>query len=345
MEPVKTAVLSYGMSGEIFHAPLIAALPGLELSAIVQRTSDRARERYPAVRILRDVGEVFDDSSIDLVIINTPNETHFDFASSALRAGKHVVVEKPFTVTVEEGQNLIQLASQKKRMLSVFQNRRFDGDFLTVKKIVESGVLGKLVEYEAHYDRFRNQIDKTTWKEQSLPGNGILYNLGSHMLDQALVLFGMPQYVDARVGIQREGGSVDDFYDIRLEYDHHFAIIKSSYLVKETMPRYILHGSEGSFTKFGIDPQEEDLKAGKDVRSPEWGVEKESEWGRLNTSQEGVRNVQTERGNYLLYYQSVEKAIRAGDEPAVTAEEALDVIRLIEACYESASSRKAVKLR
>lgn len=347
MNPINTALLSYGMSGEIFHAPLLSADEGFALTTVVQRRSDSARKRYPNVRIVRDVQEVFKDPSIELIIVNTPNDSHFDYASQALQNGKHVIVEKPFTVTVKEADDLIAIAKKNSRLLSVFQNRRWDGDFLTVQKVVDNKFVGKIAEFELHYDRYRNYIEAGTWKEEQGPGSGILYNLGSHMLDQVVVLFGMPNEVDARIGIQRPNGKVEDFYDIRMLYDDFHAIVKSSYLVREATPRYILHGTDGSFVKYGIDPQEQALKDGKVPGMPSWGVDPVELWGKLNTNINGLHfegHIETIPGNYLHFYRNVYEAIRNGKDLAVKAEESRDVIKLIEACYESNRSRKSVKV-
>lgn len=347
MDPIKTALLSYGMSGEIFHAPLLSVDPGFALTTVVQRKSDKARNRYPDIKIVRDVKDVIDDPAIELVVINTPNESHFDYASRALNAGKHVIVEKPFTVTTKEADDLIALAKNKNKVITVFQNRRWDGDFMTVKKVIENKWVGKIAEFELHYDRYRNYIEANTWKEEQGPGSGILYNLGSHMLDQVLLLFGMPLEVDARVGIQRPNGKVEDFYDIRMRYKDFYAVVKSSYLVREPTPRYILHGTEGSYIKYGIDPQEQALKDGKVPGVPGWGTEPKEFWGKLNTTItdlhiEGL--IETLPGNYTMFYKNVYDAIRNGNGLSVKAEESRDVIKLIEACYESSSSRKAVKI-
>lgn len=332
-QPIATAILSYGMSGEVFHAPLLDAHPGFNLSLIVQRRSTHASLRYRHVRIVTSVEEAIQDSSIELIIVNTPNDTHLDFAIKALEAGKHVVIEKPFTVTAAEADQLIKLAKSKNKILTVFQNRRWDGDFLTVKKVVEEKMLGKLVEFEAHYDRFRNYVEPNTWKETEGKGTGIVYNLGSHMFDQVVTLFGLPKEVDARVGIQRPAGRVDDFYDVRLSYEGLHVIVKSSYLVREQGPRYILHGTEGSFVKYGIDPQEQALKEGKKPGSTNWGVEDKSTWGKINTTVNGLHvegNVETFPGNYLAFYQNVYEAIRESKELIVKPEQARDVIALIE---------------
>ena len=345
--PISTALLSYGMSGLVFHGPLLKVHPGFSLSTIVQRKSSIAPALFPKAKIVQQVDEVIQDPSIELVVVNTPNETHYEFSRKALEAGKYIIVEKPFTVTAKEADDLIALAKSKKKVLTVFQSRRWDGDFLTVKKVIEGKLVGKLVEFEAHYDRFRNYIEPNTWKEERASGTGILYNLGSHMLDQILVLFGMPVEVDARVGIQRPGGRVDDFYDIRLQYNDFHAIIKSSYLVREQGPRYILHGTEGSFTKYGTDLQEQSLKDGDVPGSPGWAVEPKEFWGKLNTTLGGVHmegNIETIPGNYPGFYKNVYEAIRENKPLEVKPEEARDVIKLIEACYESNRLHQAIKL-
>lgn len=345
VQKIKTALLSYGMSGEVFHGPLLEAHKGFEIVSVWQRNPQKpARHSYA---VARSHEEILQDDNVELVIVNTPNDTHYPYAAAALKAGKHVIVEKPFTVTVAEADQLIQLAKVQGKVLSVFQNRRWDADFLTVQKVLAENLLGKLVECEIHYDRFRNYIEPGTWKEEAKPGTGLLYNLGSHLLDQALVLFGMPQYLDGRMGIQRPGGKIDDFFDIRMEYEAFMVILKSSYLVREEGPRFILHGTEGSFVKSGIDPQEQALKDKKIPGSPGWGVEGREWWGKLNTTVQKERiegPFETIPGNYLSFYNNVFEAIREGQPLAVKPEEARNVIQLIEACQESNVKRCAVKI-
>jgi predicted dehydrogenase len=342
--PINAALLSYGMSGEIFHAPLLTAHPGFNLKVVYQRTPSRKPEHsFPVVH---NLDLVLGDPSIELVIINTPNHTHFQFAAEALKAGKHVIVEKPFTVTVSEADKLIALAQKHEKVLTVFQNRRWDGDFLTVQKIIQDKMLGRIVEFEAHYDRYRNYIEQNTWKEEQAPGTGILYNLGSHMLDQVLVLFGMPTYVDARLGIQRSEGKVDDYYDIRLEYSGMIAIVKSSYLVRELGPRYTIHGTKGSFIKYGLDRQEQDLKEKKMPGGEGWGKDEKQWWGKINTDFNDIRIeglFETVPGNYMAFYDNVYDAITAKKVTHVKPEQARDVIALIECCVESSKSRRAIK--
>lgn len=346
-DPISTALLAYGMSGEVFHAPLIKAHEGFKLSKILERQSNRSRQRYPDVEIVRSINDILNDKSIELVVVNTPHETHFALASLVLDAGKHAIVEKPFTTTVSEAMRLQEMARQNGVTVSVFHNRRWDGDFLTVQKIVQAGLLGQLVEFEAHYDRYRPSVDSSTWKELPGPGSGILYNLGAHLIDQALVLFGTPREVNAKLNIQRPGGKADDFYDIRMMYDGLHVILKSSYLVREPGPRYTLHGVNGSFVKYGIDPQEEALKNGAVPTGAAWGREPEAAWGLLNTQVSGLHltgRIETETGNYLQFYQNMFEAIRQQKPLAVTATQAMETIRIIEACIESNASRATVVL-
>ena len=346
MRPISTAVLSYGMSGRVFHCPLLQAHRDFSLDAITMR-KPMPLEKYPQAKIYATINEVLEVSSIELVVVNLPNEFHFEMASAAMKAGKHVVLEKPFTVTSLEAKELIALLKSTGRLLTVFQNRRWDGDFLTVQKVVEEGRLGRIVEFEAHYDRFRNYIQENTWKEEQGPGSGILYNLGSHMIDQVLTLFGKPNFVDARVGVHRTHGKVDDFYDVRMEYADKLVILKSSYLVREPGPRYVVHGEQGSFVKYGLDPQEQALQDGKIPGSPMWGTETEAFWGKLNTEVEGSRFdgvLETIPGNYLLFYDSVFKSIREGIKPAVEPEQALLGIQIIESCIQSNKERRAIAI-
>lgn len=344
-DKIKTALLSFGMSGEVFHGPLLQAHPRFEITKVFHRNLQKpVTHPFP---VTGEINEILADPSVELVVVNTPNETHHAYALQALQADKHVIVEKPFTVTVKEADELIGLAAKKQKVLTVFQNRRWDADFLTVRKVLNEGLLGKIVECEIHYDRFRNYIEQNTWKEIAKPGTGILYNLGSHILDQAFVLFGMPRYVDARIGIQRPGGQVDDYFDIRLDYGSFFTIVKSSYLVREQGPKFILHGTEGSFLKSGIDPQEQALKDKKIPGTEGWGTEGREWWGKINTTVHGKHlegPYETVAGNYLNFYDNVYQVLREGRELAVKPEEARDVIRLIEACQESSRTRRAVKI-
>jgi len=335
---IRAALASYGMSGEVFHAPLLSVHPQFELYKILERNRNKSKERYANVQVVKSYEEILHDENVDLVIVNTPNAYHFDMAKQALEAGKHVVMEKPFTNTSDEAAELINIAMRNNKLLTVFQNRRLDSDFRTVQKVLESKMLGYLVEYEAHYDRYRNFIQQNTWKEESGPGSGILYNLGSHMIDQALTLFGLPKSLLAKLGIQREGGKTHDSYHLILSYEGFQVVLKSSYLVRDEGPRYKVLGNLGTFTKYGLDVQEGDLKAGKVPTDINWGTEAPDIWGTLDTEIEGLHfkgKVESEKGNYLAFYDNLADAINKQAELLVKAEEAMHVIQLIELAEKS----------
>jgi len=342
-----TGIASFGMSGKVFHAPLLSSHNGFHLKTIVERTKYEVKSLYPEVQVAHSIEEMLNDNEIELVVINTPDHTHAEFAHKALMAGKHVIVEKPLTLSASEGEDLLNLAKRKKRKLTVFQNRRWDGDFLTVQKIIKSELLGRLVEYEAHFDRFRNYIQPNTWKEDASSGSGTLYNLGSHLIDQALVLFGMPETVFADIRTLRTNGQVDDFFDVHLNYKDLRVALKASYLVREPGPRYNLHGTNGSFLKYGLDPQEERLKQGHLPNNPGWGSEPENLWGTLNTEHQGLHykgKIETIPGNYLAFYDNVYEALLHGNELYIKPEEAINVIKIIEAAIKSYETDKLVKL-
>jgi predicted dehydrogenase len=344
---IQTALASFGMSGAVFHGPGLKVNPGFELKAILERSKNLSAALYPEAAIVRDYADILNDKTIDMVIVNTPDYLHYEMCMQALKAGKHVVVEKPFTQTVEQANELIALAKEKGLVLTVYQNRRWDGDFLTVKKIIGEGLLGRIVEFESHFDRYRNFIQPNTWKEEGNDRGGVLYNLGSHMVDQVLCLFGMPKTVTAHLATLRTGGCVPDYYDIRLQYDGFAALLKSSYLVREPGPRYSLHGTLGSFLKWGIDPQEEALKAGRLPSEPEWGKEPQADWGLIHTESNGKairEKMETVPGNYSLFYDNVYAAITAGAELLVKPEESRDGLLILEACLQSNREKRTIHL-
>jgi len=345
MHPIKTGIASYGMSGLVFHAPLLHVNKGFDMVKVVERSYKGSKERYPYIHVVKSYEELLQDDSLELIIVNTPDETHFEYCKMALEAGKHAVVEKPFTMKVNEAEMLISLAKKNGKVLSVFQNRRWDGDYLTVKKVIQNQALGRLVSFESHFDRYRNFIQPNTWKEDPNAGAEIVYNLGAHMIDQAYDLFGMPKSVSADIGIQRTGGKVDDYYNIIMRYDDIYVNLKSSYLVREEGPRYIVHGTDGSFLKWGIDPQEVDLKEGKYPDEPGWGVEPKKLWGKLNTELNGLHytgRIETIAGNYLAYYNNIFDVIRGNSTLIVPPEQSLDVMKIIEAAIESSHIGNAV---
>lgn len=345
-KPIVTAIASFGMSGVVFHGPSLKVLPQqFKIHKILERTKNKSAERYPEAIIVRSYDEILNDPEVELVIVNTPDYLHFDMARQAIEAGKHVVVEKPFTKTSDDARELIALAKKKGVILTVYQNHRFDNGFLTLKKILAEKLLGRLVEYEAHYDRYRNFIQEGSWKEDGDERTGVLFNLGSHIVDQSLVLFGAPKAVTAHLNVLRTGGRTTDNFDIRLHYNQFNVILRTSYLVREMGPQYILHGTEGSFVKMGSDPQEEMLKVHHLPNEPKWGEDLQANWGTLNTSVNGLHfqgQVESIPGNYADFFVNLHGAIREGKELFVKPEEALTTIRVLEACLESNHLKKTI---
>ncbi len=344
---LNVGIIGFGMAGQVFHAPIINSIPQLELTKIVTtnvKAIETIKKLYPNTEIVSDVSLILEDDDIDLIVIATPNTSHFELATQGLMANKHIVVEKPFTITTNEADKLIKLAKERKLVLTVHHNRRWDSDYLTVKKVIEGNLLGNIVEYESHFDRFRNTLKKNAWREENNPGSGILYDLGSHLIDQALCLFGLPMEVTADIGIQREGGKTDDYFHIILHYDKLRAILKAGMLVREPLLHFILLGDKGSFVKYGMDVQETALKEGITPENTEnWGAEPEILHGRLNTEMNGVHLmgvVESERGDYRKYYQNVYNAILGKEELVVKAEEARNTIRVIELAIESNKTKK-----
>lgn len=347
MQKINTALCSFGMSGWVFHAPFIAAHPGFDFYGVWERTKNLAQEKYPSVKTFRTLEEMLADENIELVIVNTPSITHFDFARQVIQAGKHLVVEKPFTPTVEEASALIGLAEKKNVKLSVYQNRRYDSDYRTVKKILDEGLLGDIIDAEIHFDRYTPELSYKAHKETPTPGVGSLYDLGSHIIDQALQLFGMPLSIFAEIASCRPGSKVADYFDLKLFYPAHRVALKSSYYVREALPGYIFHGTKGSFIKSKTDVQETDLLAAKIPGTKDWGIEPENEKGLLHTEKDGkiIREyVRSLKGNYMDYYDGIYDAIRNDKPVPVSGTDALNVIKIIETAIKSDKERKVIEL-
>lgn len=346
-QKIKTGLASFGLSGRVFHAPLLAVHGAFELTAICERSTQEAAKKYPDAIITRSFDELLNLPDIDLVVVNTPDTTHAEFCRKALLAGKHVVVEKPFVFTVAEGEELVALANRQQRMLAVFQNRRWDCDFLTVQKILENQLLGRVVEFQSTMARFRNYIPANTWKEEPTRHVGLTYNLGPHLIDQALVLFGMPLAVFARINKLRDNSQIDDYFQISLIYPSLEVTLKSSYLMREETPRFAIHGTLGSFIKYGNDPQEESLKNGESPISPGFGADKPMKWGLLHTERDGKpyrQPVETEKGNYAAFYDNIAASVLNNEEPLTSAAENLKLIAILEACLRSNAENRTVFL-
>jgi scyllo-inositol 2-dehydrogenase (NADP+) len=346
---LNTAIIGFGFSGETFFAPFIEANPNFVLKKIF--TTDpvrvaKARSLYPNAEIADSTDNIIIDADIDLVLIGTPNTSHLSLSKQALQAGKNVLVEKPFTVTSAEADELIALAKEQKRILTVHHNRRFDSGHNTVKKVIASGKLGRLVEYEVHYDRFRRDLRPGAWREKPLPGSGILYDLGAHLIDGALELFGTPAEVTCMMLTQRPGLEVEDNFEIILKYPGIKVTLKGGMLVKVPGPTYVLYGDHGTFIKYGMDVQEAALKSGLTPNlAPSWGIEPESIWGKLTFEENGIdvtEVVPSVTGNYQDLFQNVYEAITEGKELIVKPEQARQTIRVIELCLQSNAGKRTI---
>ena len=347
MQPINTALCSFGMSGWVFHAPFITTNPGFNFYGVWERTKNLAQEKYPGVKTFRTLEELLADKNVELVIVNTPSVTHYDFAKQVIQAGKHLIVEKPFTATVEQAEELIALAKKKKVKLSIYQNRRYDSDFRTVRKILEEGWLGNIVDAEIHYDRYVPALSYKAHKETPTPAVGCLYDLGSHLIDQALQLFGIPLALFADITINRPDSKVDDYFDLKLFYPNHRMTLKSSYYVREPMPGYQIHGTLGSFIKHKTDVQETDLQANKKPGGSDWGIEPASQKGLLHTEKEGKvikEFIPSLKGNYGDYYEGMYNAVRNNAGVPVPAEDGMNVIKIIEAAIRSNKEKKVIEL-
>lgn len=348
---IRTGIIGYGLSGRVFHAPFIDVVEGYELTKISTSKPENVKlieERYPVTAVVPDGRGIIEDPEIDLVIVTSPNTEHFRWAREALIAGKHVVVEKPFTVNVAEADELIEIAQRQGKILTVYHNRRFTSDTKTVRKILESGILGEIVDYESHFDRYRpNPRPGGAWREDPLPGSGIFYDLGSHLIDQALWFFGMPLAVTADIDSQRPWAKADDHFDVRLHYPSFTATLKSGMLCKIPGPTYLIHGRNGSFVKYGLDVQEATLDAGAIPQGKDWGREPESIWGNICVDYKEVKiegKVESEQGDYRDYFINLRDAINGKTKIAVKPEEARNVIQIIQLAFQSSREKRTISI-
>jgi len=347
MQKVRVGIIGFGLSGAVFHAPFITTIEGYSLVKVVTSSNAaKVQKQYPSVQVASTSEQVINDPEIDLVIIGTPNTSHHSLAKQALQAGKHVVVEKPFVNHLAEAEDLIKTAQENKRVLSVYQNRRWDGDFLTVKKVLEAGLLGELNTFESHFDRYRPEVGER-WREQPLAGSGIWYDLGAHLIDQVLQLFGLPKTIFVEAFPQRANSKTVDYFHALLGYDKLRVILHSGTVMKKPGPRFQLHGSKGSFIKHGLDPQEDALKAGRLPGAPDWGKDREDLYAELVTEVGEVNlsgRIETLPGCYQVYYEGILKAITEGSPAPVTAQEAANVIKIIELGITSSQEQRTMFL-
>jgi predicted dehydrogenase len=344
---IQTGIIGFGLSGRVFHAPFLHTHHGFEIRKIVERHKDDSKSIYPYVQVVDDYNELLKDPEIELIVVCTPNTLHFAMVQESLKAGKHVVVEKPFTPTSNDADELIKLAESMNRYIFVYQNRRWDGDFITISKVLKSGVLGNIEEYEAHFDRYKPEINPFAWRDFLEPGAGILYDLGSHLIDQALCLFGRPTSILADIQSQREGSEVDDYFRLQLKYKSLNVFLTAGMLVEDPGPRYVIHGVLGSYVKFGIDPQEKALQEGQMPEGDDWGAENLENWGMITIDYQDLNidgSIETEHGNYMGFYDNVYDVLRNDDTVAVKPEDARNVIRIIELAFESRRINKEIEV-
>ena len=333
---IRVGIAGFGIASKIFHAPFLKVSPHYEVGAVLERHHEESKALFPNVQIVRSLEELL-QTNVDLIVIATPNETHYPYAKECLLAGKPVVVDKPFTITSEEALELDALAKQNGTLLTVYHNRRYVADYMTIQRIIKQQLLGDVHTFEGNYFRYRPEKKPNAWREKPEPGSGILYDLGPHLIDQCLYLFGLPKYITADVRMQRSHAQTDDAFTIVLDYGFLQATLRAGMLVREHGPRYIIHGTNGSFIKYGDDPQEAKLKAGE-MPNDTSGVESEEFYGLLHTEINGQivkEYVPSQRGNFGLFYEYLYQSITEGAPLKTTALQAYNVIKLIELAFES----------
>ena len=341
---VGVGLVGFGLAGRVLHAPLIAA-SGMEIVGVVTRQAEAVKSSFPAAEALSDLDELLRMPRVDLVVIATPNRLHATQSIAALRAGKHVVIDKPMTLSSSDADEIIAAAAGSGHQLAVFQNRRWDSDFLTLRRVLAAGTLGELASFEANWDRYRPAV-ADRWREHPEEGGGILYDLGPHLVDQALCLFGLPDWLQADVFAQRAGAVVDDAFEIRMGVGRLRITLRSRSLVPDNALRYRLHGTLGSLTKIGMDVQEAQLRSGMSPLGAEFGLEPRSQWAQLVIASSGeTTEVPPERGDWLAFYRSVRASIEHGAPLAVPDGEAgRQVVRIIEAARRSSDEGRRIYL-
>jgi predicted dehydrogenase len=337
---LNVGLVGFGFAGKVFHAPVIRAVQGLRLGAIVQRHGP-PDPAYADVEFVRSVDELL-QRSIDLVVVATPNTSHHPIAKQCLLAGRHVVVDKPFTTTMAEAEDLVDTAARQRRVVSVYQDRRYTGDFATVQQLIGAGAVGRVVSYESHFDRFRPERKPDAWREHDLQGSGVWFDIGPHLFDQALLLFGIPDAIGADIRVERQAAVVDDAFDVTLHYPNARALLRASMLAQPVGPTWIVHGTRGTFIKYGMDPQEAALKQGRLPSEPDWDAEPPELFGKLVTP-DGTRVVPTVRSSFSRYYENVRDVLLGKATPAVPPEWALDVMRGLLLARESSRQRRILE--
>jgi predicted dehydrogenase len=351
LRTLRAGLVGYGFAGQTFHAPVLSAVAGLDLAAVASSQPGKVHADWPDVDVVPDVEALLRRADVDLIVIAAPNAQHHPLAKAAIAAGKHVVVDKPFTLDSGQARELVALAEQSGKLLSVYQNRRFDSDFLTLRDLLAAGELGRPVYFESHFDRFRPQV-RERWREQPVPGAGLWVDLGSHLVDQAVQLFGRPDTLQLDTATLRDGALVDDYFHAVLRYESgpHAplrVVLHATTLAAHAAPRYIVHGTRGSYIKRGVDPQEDALRAGRRPGGPGWGADPIDGEHTLVSEDGGIRMqaVPTLAGNYVRYYAAIRDAILGDGPNPVTPEQAVELMELLDLGIRSAAEGRALAAR
>ena len=341
---LNVALAGFGYAGKTFHAPLITCTPGLHLHTMISRRPDAVHPHYPMARVVADLSSALDDPAIDMVVIASPNDVHYPQASAALAAGRHVVVDKPFTTTLAEATQLQAQAERTGNVLSVFHNRRWDADFLAIAPLIKQQAFGQISHFESRLDRYRPQ-PRQRWREEDRPGGGLWFDLGPHLLDQALCLFGMPEAVQGHLLSQRQGANVNDCFDVRLCYPGFLASLHASCLVPGPSPRFIIHGSQASLIKWGVDPQEHALQQGIAPDTLNFGKDPQpATFWQAEGDKVRESTLESPAGSHITFYQQVRAAILGLAPNPVTAAQAIDVMRVLECVAQSAAQGQQISL-
>lgn len=343
-DAIRVGLIGYGYASKTFHAPLISGTPGMTLAAVASSDENKVHADWPAMPVVSGPERILNDPNIDLVVIPTPNDTHFPLAKAALEAGKHVVVDKPFTVTLSQARELEALAKSGGRLLSVFHNRRWDSDFLTVKALINEGLLGEVGYFESHFDRYRPQV-RNRWREQGGPGSGIWYDLAPHLLDQVVNLFGLPVSMQVDLAQLRPGSQSPDYFHAVLAWPQRRVVLHGTLVAAAETARFIIHGSRGSYVKYGLDPQEERLKSGERLPQEDWGYDmRDGVLTRAEGEDITEESWLTLPGNYPAYYAAIRDALNGSGTNPVPASQAIQIMELIELGLESARHRTTLCL-
>jgi predicted dehydrogenase len=339
---IGVGIIGYGMATKVFHRPLIESVEGLKIVGVLRRSAAETTD----IPLVTDLADFLALPGLQLAVITTPNESHFPLAKACLEAGKAVVVDKPFTVTAREGEELVALARKKNLPLTVFHNRRYDGDFLVIQHLLRDRTLGRLVSFESTFDRFRPELRPGAWREGSNPGAGILYDLGPHLIDQAFMLFGKPEAVFAQVGCERDGSVIDDAFDLSLMYKELKVLLRASMLAPVPRPRFLLQGTKGSYVKYDLDEQERLLKSGVRPLDPNWN-KAQNQPGKivLERDQQVVTSeLPTPLGDYRRFYVNVRDALLTKSKLDIPAEAGVESVRIIEAAFESSRRQQVIRV-